>query len=124
MRGKFTRTASLSLASFSPRPPRIPRWTRADSEHDDRRPRYLIRLLMRTIYVQCPCLMIQELLWPGQFDRRRCSIWIILGTGGGWWIDDEFVFELWIMIISTTCPFLSSGTHLEEGCSKWSNLSR
>lgn len=47
-----------------------------------------------------------------------------LGNGRGWWIDDEFVFELWIMIISTTCPFLSSGTHLEEGCSKWSNLSR
>lgn len=65
MRGKFTRTTSLSrsLLLLSPRPPRIPRWTRTDSEHDDRRPRYLIRLLMRTIYVQCPCLMIQELLW-------------------------------------------------------------
>lgn len=51
----------------------------------------------------------------------RSEIWIILGTGERW-IDDEFVSELWIMIIST-CPFLSSGTHLEEG-SRSSNLSR
>lgn len=65
---------------------------RADSEHDDRRPRYLIRLLMRTIYVQCPCLMIQELLWPAV--RSELLDLDYLGRG---WID-EFVFELWIMI--------------------------
>ena len=115
MRGKFTRTASLSLSLthslllLSSRPPRIPRWTRADSEHDDRRPRYLIRLLMRTIYVQCPCLMIQELLWPAVWSEILDLDY--LGLGGG----STNLFSSYGLWFGRSLPFVPSGTHLWRG---------
>lgn len=39
------------------------------------------------------------------------------GLSWTWGWIDEFVFELWIMIwaITSICPFVSSGTHLDEG---------